>query len=364
MKNLSNNSELELIRLQMNCVKGSANELIEKGTSESSADELPELIAWLQESPENRKRFDQLQQLDGLIRESIVSSIVSLGIAGSEFSETDAAQPISVEANPQQTKALVADDFAERMKKQLASITDAEPTAEVADSEEPDYQSLFEQSDLQEQLLLEAPADSTHQPKVGVKDKAFVSGIDSGDGVGDRESTGRRTSTKWWIATAASVMGIALSITIAMMWNPPVENSAPIYTAEMLCDQSLDWNPNGPSEFAWNQDLESAPADRLFPAHLIRHQAQSWRRIQIEGDEQAVVYNLVPEGHLSELKAYLYVFKTGKDYQLPSQFGSHPNANRKYKFWSLACQQDLVFVLVYEGDEKRLHELVKRQDVG
>ncbi len=303
MKNISNNSDFDLIRVQMNCADGSAEELIEKGSDAGSAvaNDFRELIAWLRESAENRNRYNRLRRLDGLMRESTIHT-------ASNTAET---------SNTASTIELDADGFAQRLKMKSSamgsdsSVTDLNAVDSIdldsKDSDSPDYQALFDQSDALEQELIQA------------REKISVASHDPLEATREPTTAGKsRSNRRWWIASAASVLTVALSITIALMWNPTENDPEPVYTAEMLCDQSLDWNPNGLSDFVWNQDVQSAPNDRLFPAHLIRHQARSWRRIDIEGDPQAIVYNLVPEGHLSELKAYLYVFKTDKDYQLPS----------------------------------------------
>lgn len=77
-----------------------------------------------------------------------------------------------------------------------------------------------------------------------------------------------------------------------------------------------------------------------------------------------MVYDLIPPGNSSEPAARLYVFHSPHDYKLPAQFATRPLANRNYRVWSVACQQDLVYVLVYEGDEKRIGNLIRIQQVG
>lgn len=340
MNGSSNNKDFDRIRTQMECVDETASELIEasRGKSHSSQPdesfsqkpELADLVDWLNASNENQKQLDELQKLNDSIRDAV--------------REVPALDP----------------SWTERIKAQIAESgaapsaevqIDLDPTESAPDNES--YQELFDETD-----RLAALNNSSTQSDASTDLAKSESGSMPVDPVSTRRSFGQ-----WWIGAMATVGTVAATIALVVLLNPEQQDGKVDYSPEMLCAESLTWNPNK-APASWSADLSLAPQERFFPNHLIRLQARSWKRMEIDGDQDGVVYNLIPDGHLSELKAYVYVFKAGKDYQLPNQFDSHATSNRRYKFWSVACQQDLVFVLVYEGDEKRLQDLIKEQQVG
>lgn len=297
----SSNSDFEKIRNQLEGVHGTSAEWT---LNADKLNECADLKEWLQQSSDNQQLFDRLRDFD-----------MSLLDAMMEVPQYDAT-------------------FEERLKVLVGS---AELESKPGDETEADYQEFFDQADAGVHTHPLPPADP-----------------------------GRKGGTprKWWMTIAGSLVTTAAVVLVMFLFKPDPLAPEVSYTAEVLCDDSLSWNPNRSGGQAWNSDLAKAPGNRLFPSHLIRLQAQSWKEIEVAGDKQAVVYNLIPEGNLAELKAYVYVFKTDRDYQLPAEFDSHATSNRKYRFWSVACQQDLVFVLVFEGDEKRLQDLIKIQQVG
>ncbi|MEE2642806.1 MAG: hypothetical protein VX768_19415 [Planctomycetota bacterium] len=356
MHNLPDNSMMEQIRQQMDCVHGSSRELLERPAGEHP--ELELLLEWLQASEENRKLFDRQKEEENEIRRAMQAPRFQL-----ETSKLDKMirrlkdrvdhKPLTEKGDlpPAEKGSEVSAGHFRSIPLADSIIPEDSPASRSAVRQKVDgeFASLFAES---EQQLSD---DSISRASPGLAKNGALAGGSSPASGGNRW---------WWMGTACSALILAGTVLLVQLWPPPSSPPQATYTAEMLCSDSLSWDPGSPVDTDWNENLDEAPEERRFPSHLVRHQARSWRLTSIQGDTQAVVYNLVPRGHLSEKKAYLYVFKTDRQVDLPHQFTSHPLANRKYRFWSVACQQELVFVLVFEGEEKRLPELVKFQEVG
>lgn len=222
-----------------------------------------------------------------------------------------------------------------------------------------DYRALFECSDDTECASSETL--NANQHTVSLRPKNSLES-DSSQSVKNRKVP---KSRKNWIATvAASLLLVAASITTYVLMQPQPPAPVATISAETVCNESLSWNPN---LISGDWSFDDAPIDRAYPSHLMKYRSQGWKKIALDFDGDAVVYNLIPIDDLSQQKAYLYVFSaTDESFDLPQEFRLSPNANLKYRRWSLACQQqDLVYVLVYDSDQAdRVLNLVKAQEVG
>lgn len=183
------------------------------------------------------------------------------------------------------------------------------------------------------------------------------------EGVADQKVTPANGARRWFLVSGGVVATIVTTVLLFLFFRTGLPEQADVISAEQLCQNSLDWNPETLGG-QWNEEVQQAPADRRFPAHLIRFRAQAWKTVAVEGDEQAVVYDLIPQDDLGSLKAYVYVLKPSQEYELPQQFDLIPDASYRYQFWSVACQQDLVYILVFEGDNHRTRDLIIQQEIG
>lgn len=222
-----------------------------------------------------------------------------------------------------------------------------------------DYSALFDRTDDIERASSEELNANQHTVSFRPKNPPES---DSSQSVKNRKAP---KSRKNWIATvAASLLLVAASITTFVLMQPQPPAPVATVSAETVCNESLSWNPN---HISGDWSFDDAPVNRAYPSHLMKYRSQGWKKIALDFDGDAVVYNLIPIDDLSQPKAYLYVFSAmDESFDLPQEFRLSPNANLKYRRWSLACQQqDLVYVLVYDSDQAdRVLNLVKAQEVG
>lgn len=334
MNQTSNHPDWDRVRPLLEGVHATAADLIHWSAEHPErvpGSELEPLIRWLLDDRENQVLFDRTRQFDRSLQEALLQG-------------------------PRPDPGL-----ANRLIAAVADHT-AEPVAVTGHETVTDYQAWLDQQEWNRSADEPRADASGTLPDQGIKpepdevvDRLTKPSATRSDGQGRR---------RWWWAGATTLAVLAATALFVVFFNPrPVPPEMP-YTAASLCQSALSWEPDGSNNAAWNADLNAAPDERAFPRHLIRLQARSWKRMEIDGDAQAVVYNLIPEGNDSELKAYVYVFRASAELDLPHQFGFRPTANQDYRVWSAACQQDLVFVLVFEGDEKRMRDLIKVQQVG
>jgi hypothetical protein len=294
----------------------------------------PELASWLQEDDRNREYLESRMRFDQALGRCLQET------SGSQMSPEE--QIANRVARNHRIKILLAS----KVREWAVSPTDeinsqSEGRTELEELEKADYPMLF-------------ALDDSNKPST-VKDNPQE--------VSTAEATiASRSRRKLIWSTAVSGLIVAASVAMLVYLRPTMVPQPQQITAEILGNQALAWNPVG--QPGWIMGMENAPIDRRFPGHLIKFQARSWRKMKIAGDNQAVVYNLIADDDLSSLQAYLYVFRGGDHFELPSQFDSIPDANLDYRFWSVVCQENLVYVLVFEGDQNRVLDLVKQQKVG
>lgn len=248
------------------------------------------------------------------------------------------------------------DGLENRIKANLVTAigedAEVEPDAEA-------YQALFDHSDDVERDSAEGLIANEHTASLRPN-----TSLESDTSQSARNRRALKSRKNWLVTVAASLLLVAASIATYVLMQPQPPTPVTTISAETVCNESLAWNPNlSPGEWSF----DDAPSNRAYPSHLMKYRSQGWKSIALEFDANAVVYNLIPIDDLSQQKAYLYVFSAKDEaFDLPQEFRLSPNANLKYRRWSLACQQqDLVYVLVYDSDQAdRVLNLVKAQEVG